>query len=188
VNNCHYKRKKKESKKRKEGEDTVADFLLGFLFDPENGSDFSSELHGVTTQKNVLFIVTAVRISDPTQLTVLVLRQVRPMFVTLLKFIYVSLEASDILVMTLCFKLIDFVLQIFPLFPELSGLHVLNCSDYLQSFGSDPVTTAITLLSFGLITILNILLRQTNKKINKKMKTLRKLGAARNLQGPNINN
>jgi hypothetical protein len=51
---------------RKKGLLFVSALLLGgLLFDPENGSDMSPEtfdspkLYGVTTQKTVLFIVTA---------------------------------------------------------------------------------------------------------------------------------
>jgi hypothetical protein len=40
--------------------------LLGLLFDPEDGGDLFlrnvTEIHGVTTQKTVLFIVTAVEV------------------------------------------------------------------------------------------------------------------------------
>jgi hypothetical protein len=49
--------------------------LLGLLFYPDNGSDmllrnvWLSELHGVTTQKAILFTVMAVRTSDPTNET-----------------------------------------------------------------------------------------------------------------------
>jgi hypothetical protein len=41
--------------------------MFGLLFDPEEGSDISSEshafseLHGVITQKTILFMITAVR-------------------------------------------------------------------------------------------------------------------------------
>jgi hypothetical protein len=41
----------------------ITDILLGVLLDPEKGGD---ALHGVTTQKFVPFIVTAVRTSDRT--------------------------------------------------------------------------------------------------------------------------
>jgi hypothetical protein len=43
-----------------------AGFLLGLLFDPEDGDELSSEMSGVTTQKAVLFILTSVRTSNPT--------------------------------------------------------------------------------------------------------------------------
>jgi hypothetical protein len=44
-----------------------AGFLLG-IFDPEDGGDMLTfnGLHGVISQKIVLFITTAVRTSDPT--------------------------------------------------------------------------------------------------------------------------
>jgi hypothetical protein len=46
-------------------------FWLGLSFDPKNGGDIPLkpwavfELHGVTTQRTALFIVTGVRTSDP---------------------------------------------------------------------------------------------------------------------------
>jgi hypothetical protein len=42
--------------------------LLGVFFDPEDGSDvfLFNRLHGVISQKIVLFMTTAVRTSDPT--------------------------------------------------------------------------------------------------------------------------
>jgi hypothetical protein len=51
----------------------LADFLLGLLFDPKDGEQYVplkrrtfSELHGVTDQKDVLFIVTAGTTSNST--------------------------------------------------------------------------------------------------------------------------
>jgi hypothetical protein len=48
-------------------------FLLGVLFDPEYGGDVLPKrqltfngLHGITSQKMVLFITTSVRTSNPT--------------------------------------------------------------------------------------------------------------------------
>jgi hypothetical protein len=52
-----------------------AGFLLRLFFNPENGGDVPPKLrltlnglHGVISQKMVLFIITAVRTSNPTQL------------------------------------------------------------------------------------------------------------------------
>jgi hypothetical protein len=68
---------------------------------------------------------------------------------------FVPKEISHLLVLPVCCKLVNFVLQIFPLFvPEMSSSS-RHCSDYTHSFDSDPVTVAMWLLSFDLI-ILNI--------------------------------
>jgi hypothetical protein len=56
-----------------------AGFLLCLLFDPAVGGMFLqrkwalSELHGVTTQKTVLFMVTAMRTSNPRCIQLLLL-------------------------------------------------------------------------------------------------------------------
>jgi hypothetical protein len=56
------------------------------------------------------------------KITVPILYQVRPMLVTLLKFIYSSILVSSDLVLTVWCKLINFVFQIFLLFvPEMSA-------------------------------------------------------------------
>jgi hypothetical protein len=47
-----------------------AGFFVGLFFDHEDGGDISlrnPKLHGVTTQKIILFILTAVRTSEPTR-------------------------------------------------------------------------------------------------------------------------
>jgi hypothetical protein len=58
-----------------------AGFLLALFFDPEDGGDMFPRkhwltfngLHGVISQKTVLFITTAVRTSIPTKLLVLIM-------------------------------------------------------------------------------------------------------------------
>jgi hypothetical protein len=75
--------------------------------------------------------------------------------VTLPKLIYVSIEISHLLVLPVCCKLVNTVLQIFPLFVPKMSSSSRHCSGYTHSFDLDPVAVAIWLVFFDLI-ILNI--------------------------------
>jgi hypothetical protein len=50
------------------------------------------------------------------QITILHFYHISSRLVTLLEFIYTPVQISNILILTVCFKLINFVFQIFPLF------------------------------------------------------------------------
>jgi hypothetical protein len=89
-----------------------------------------------------------------------ILHYVTSRLVTLLKLIYSSTKVSDVLVLTVHWKFINFVFKIFLLFiPEMPA-GFTYCSDYPHLFHLDPVTTAVWPASLYLI-ILDILCQTT---------------------------